>query len=247
MNSIAKTDDSTGRLAGAFLKWTDAAGWVDRDGLPPPKPLIGVGTTTFAGNWSKNDAGGAVFTRAPLEELDQRNAVVAPEQWEKDLAGKPRPPWRQFYAVGFIHEATGQRFRYEAETTGARIAIEELEDAWQGRKLLAGANVLPIVELIDVAWKTSFGTRKRPKLHIVGYFTPLGAASIGAAPPTPQITGPATAAAPTPEPAPKPEPAEQPKPAQQARPKPAVKLAAASPDANDRRSLGEIMDDELPY
>jgi hypothetical protein len=37
-----------------FLKWTDNDGWIDRDGLPPPKPLLVVAIDEALQKWKNN-------------------------------------------------------------------------------------------------------------------------------------------------------------------------------------------------
>src|SRR5215471_12190446 len=81
MNALAPTnsppDDgfnrqsTSGRTSGTYLKWTDALGWLDGDGLKPPSPLLAWKMMEFAGRWKDRQ-----LLKEPLSKLEELNAGV---------------------------------------------------------------------------------------------------------------------------------------------------------------------------
>ena len=43
---------------GSYLKWNDKQGWIDRDGIAAPSPLLVVGVNEILRRWKENAAGG---------------------------------------------------------------------------------------------------------------------------------------------------------------------------------------------
>jgi hypothetical protein len=129
------------------LKWTDAQGWLDRDGEPPPSPLLAWKIDELLRRWKDNQHDD-IFEK-PLPDPELLNAAIPQNEWEESIDGKPRPPWQRHYAVYFVDPGTGRAFRYEAATVGARIAWETLREAVINMRLLRGDRCLPLVRLAD--------------------------------------------------------------------------------------------------
>ena len=109
--------------------------------------------------------------------------------------------------------------------------------------------MLPLVNLSEKPWNTSWGLRERPYLEIIGWKSPGGDASlVPPTPATPQLTGPA--AAPVETPPMTPSPTNNSAQPSQAKPKPPVNLGsetlAAMGDVKPA-TTDEILKDELPW
>jgi hypothetical protein len=138
----------------------------------------------------------------------------------------------------FVNLATGELYTYAAATIGAHIAFDALKEATVCMRALRGARVMPVVNLSERPMKTNFGMRRRPHFEIIGFDTPAGGANaVPPMPPTPQLTGPATAHTPTPATSPTPQPT------QARQPKPPVNLAMG----DVKPVLSNEFDDEIPW
>ena len=238
-------------LKGSYLKWTDAAHWVDRDGLTPPSPLLVIAINEVLQKWKDNKV--EVIRDKPLPNPEQLNSAIPESLWER-FNGKPRKPWAHVVVVYLVDLATGQFYTYASPTTGAHIAYDALKEAVVVMRALRGSRVMPIVNLSERPMKTSFGMRRRPHFEIIGWKTPGDDTKTGLIKPmTPQLSGPAaapenppppvsTVATPTPTPA---SGAAQPRQA-----KPPVNLGTETlAEMGDVKPLaaGEILNDEIPW
>ena len=70
---------------GAYLKWTDLGGCIDRDGLTPP-PMLVLAVDTALQKWKDNKP--EVIRDKPLPDPEQLNAAIPKNEWEK---GHRRP------------------------------------------------------------------------------------------------------------------------------------------------------------
>ena len=184
---------NSGRLLkGSFLKWTDTAHWVDRDGISPPSPLLVVAIDEALQKWKNNKAD--VIREKPLPDPEQLNATIPQSEWERGLDGKPRKPWAHIVIVYLVDLNTGGFFTYASATVGGHIAYDALKEAVITMRALRGSRVMPIVNLDERPMKTDFGMRRRPHFEIIGWKTPGGdTKAVPAKPPAPQLTGPAAA------------------------------------------------------
>jgi hypothetical protein len=247
-NEIARNPDDDGfygSVAAAlsksmnYVNWTDANGWTDRDGLPMPSPQLVFSVDEVLRRWKANVPD--YIRDKPLPDVETLNGTIPRSEWEKGLDGNPRAPWEHCVIAGFVDPATGKASQYTAPTRGAHIAVDELREQVITMRALRGIAVIPVVNLEDRPFKTNWGMRKRPYLHIIGWKSPGGDGpqSVPAKSPTPQLPGPATAEKPSPasaDSAPK--------------PKPAVNLGDNTLDAMKDvtpPSTGEIMDDSIPW
>jgi hypothetical protein len=225
-----------------YARWTDSAGWFDRDGQPLPTAMLVPAVNEGLQKW-KNNIPDFIWTK-PLPDPQQLNSAIPQSEWEKGLNSNDlRPPWERIIAVILVDPATGAVYRYTSSTVGARIAFDALRESVITTRMLRGTKVIPLVHLDERPFKTNFGMRKRPHFQVVGWKSPGDDG--GKAPP--QLSGPAVA----PQEAP-PAPAATSTPAQpyQAKPKPPVNLAnetlTAMGDVKPAPT-SEILDDSVPW
>jgi len=198
-------------MRGLILNWNDTADWHDRDGckVTDTGSMLVMGMFEALQRWQEHRP--YYIAQHPLPDPDQLNAKIPQSEWEKDLNGQPTPPWKRAFGAYVVNEKTGTLYTYCNTTAGARMAIEQLSEAVTVMRLLRGEDVLAVVDLQRRPFKTDFGMRSRPHLHVLYYRTPkrgLGAApSLMPQTPTPQISGPSAAPAPAPStPSPSPTP-----------------------------------------
>jgi hypothetical protein len=164
-------DDRDRIIQGTALKFKDAA-WHDKDGLAPPdEPLLAVKVLALVQRW-KGEKVVEKIVKQPsgtLPKLADLNARIPVKQWEKNLDGKPRPPWEHCVVLYLLCDATAEKFTYASATIGAHIAIEELKDRVTWMRKLRGGTVCPLVKLSAKPFKTKFGMRTRPHFAITGW------------------------------------------------------------------------------
>ena len=97
-------------------------------------------------------------------------------------------------------------YTYVSSTVGGRIAIDQLDEAVETKRLLAGAQVMPRVRLTERPMKTKYGLKSRPHFEIVAWWRPGDGGALPPAPAPLQLPdaapGPATESATPAEPAP---------------------------------------------
>ena len=236
-----------------YARWTVTAGWFDRDGMPLPAAVLIPAITEGLQKW-KNNIPEFVWTK-PLPNPQQLNDAIPKTEWEKGLKNNElRPPWEKIIAVIFVDPSTGAVYRFTSSTAGARIAFDALHEAVVTMRMLRNSKVIPLVNLEARPFKTTYGMTKRPHFQVVGWKSPGGDDKAIPTQPTPQISGPTTAAAaqtpPTAAPAAAPTSAPETVAPYQAKPKPPANLASetlnAMADAKPA-TMGEIMDDSVPW
>jgi hypothetical protein len=237
-----------------FLRWNAENGWLDRDGVAAPSPLLAMKVDEILRRWTDNIP--EDITKKPLPDPEELNAAIPVSEWEIGLDGKPRPPWAHYVVVYLVNPSTATKYVYAAATAGGHIAVEQLKENVITMRMLRGARVMPLVELSSKPMKTKYKKTgdRRPDFQILSWHLPGGDGGVLAAPTTPQLTGP-TAAPVTPEPQPpqpsKPsEPKEDPTssgplPQTKAKPKRPVTLD----DMLDVKpaTSSEILDDDIPW
>ena len=70
---------------GTIARWSANGGWVDRDGLPLPTPMLVIGYTTVLRRWK--DKRPEYITEQPLPNPDELNAAIPVAEWEIGLDG----------------------------------------------------------------------------------------------------------------------------------------------------------------
>jgi hypothetical protein len=253
--SVSSRSQRVGR--GSYLKWNDKQGWIDRDGVAAPSPLLAVGVDEFLRRFKNNVA--EYIVEKPLPDPNELNAAIPIQEWEAGVDGKPRPPWAHTVAVFTVNLLTGETYTYAAATVGAHIAHDALKEAVITMRALRGTRCMPVVNLADRPMKMKFGQGKRPHFAIIGWRTPgEDANAIPARPTAPQLPGPAaaetlpastmTAAASsiTSGPAQQAQPQEP----RQAKPKPPIDVTGETlATMSDVKPIttGEIFDDDIPW
>jgi hypothetical protein len=127
----------------------------------------------------------------PLPDIDELNAKIPQQDWEKGLDNKARPPWVRQHILYLLNAETGAELTFISGTTGAAIAVESLKNKTGNMRMLRGTRVVPIVSLGSKLMQTQFGSRLRPEFVVeewreLGSPSPAIAAELGKkiAPPT---------------------------------------------------------------
>ena len=187
---------TSGRLIkGTILRWNETNGWLDRDGLRPPEPLLVLACSEALQRW-QNKRPIETITSKPLPDLQDLNAAVPQQEWEPGLDGRPKPPWVHQVLVYLIDPASAGFYTYLNSMVGARIAWDQLREKVITMRALRGVRVVPLVKLTHRPMKTAFGMKHRPEFEIVGWRNLGGEPPLGGQPPTP-IAGPAAPKTPT--------------------------------------------------
>jgi hypothetical protein len=238
-------------LLGSPAMWNAEAKWIDRDGLPiPPTPKLVLGMRTVLRRW--DDKKPIDITEHPLPEVDALNAAI-PKPWPHGLNGQEEPPWALHYVVYFCDPQTGLLYTFINKTYGAKLCYERLEEQIAVMRALRGANVVAVVQLDQLPMKTAnFGMKSRPHFKVIDFKAPSSGAGEGNGQlmpqsPTPQLSGPAGAAASAPNPAPSATPA----PASPPSPSSSTSETRAASTLDQMKSakpvtVAEIINDELP-
>jgi hypothetical protein len=184
MNDMMKREKPR-LIQGVIAKCVDGR-WADSDGLPLPTELLVVGITRALQCWKVGYPVDTIIEQPgePLPDVDELNAKIPENEWGLGLNAKPRPPWQLNYVVYLLSPETADTYTFLNSTTGARIAVERLEDKFHWMRRMRGAGVVPIVRLDSRPMKTDFGPKMRPEFTIVEW------RDIGAAPGIEQNTTP---------------------------------------------------------
>jgi hypothetical protein len=178
-DGFGNNDRSDRLIQGEIAKCVDGR-WSLKDGteLPPGTQRFVMGTGVALQLWN-NQLPVETITKRPLPDINELNAAIPQENWEvSPLDGKPRPPWVKQFIVYLIDPADASILTFISSTTGARIAVERLQDKVQMMRALRGSKVMPIVELTTKAMKTRFGQKMRPDFKIVSWREPGSNAQI---------------------------------------------------------------------
>jgi hypothetical protein len=181
------TDDKL--IKGQILRWNETNGWIDRDGLRPPEPLLVLATTEALQRFQNKKPLPPIMTK-PLPDVDELNAKIPVVEWETGLDGRPTPPWKRQVVIYLIDPVSAGLYTYLNSTIGARIAWDQLRERVTTMRLLRGVKVVPLVRLNHRPMKTSFGMKHRPDFTIVDWRKLGGSEPAIEAPKQPQLTGP---------------------------------------------------------
>ena len=144
-------------------RWAEITGWVDRDGLPIPSPVMIVGYITILRRWKDNKP--EDITEHPLPDPEELNATIPQSEWDIGLDGKPRKPWARTYVIYMVNLKNGALFTYANSTFGAMQCYTNLEEQVAVMRMLRGEHVYPIANLDRRPMKTAFGMKTRPHLE----------------------------------------------------------------------------------
>jgi hypothetical protein len=239
-----------------FLRWDADEGWIDRDGVAAPSPMLVVKVDEILRKWTDNSH--EDITAKPLPAPDELNAKIPINEWKEGVDGKPRPPWAHHVVIDLVNPATATKYVYAAATVGAHIAYEQLKENVITMRMLRGARVMPLVKLSSRPMRTKYRMSERPHFEIIGWHTPGGDAGALAPPTPPQLPSPsASEAPPAADEAPQTVPSEpksdpissgpQPKPQHQAKPKPPVNATFDALSEVKPATSAEILDDDIPW
>jgi hypothetical protein len=228
-----------------FLRWSADGGWLDRDGVAAPSPLLAVKVDEILRMWK--DDRPTDITIKPLPDPAELNAEIPTHEWEEGIDGKPRPPWAHHVVVYLVNPETATKYVYTASTVGAHIAVEQLKENVITMRMLRGTRVMPLVELGAKPMKTKFKMGERPDFRIVSWHLPGGDGGMLAAPTAPQLAGPVAAEATVTQPSkPKVDPISS-GPQPQAKSKPPVNATLDSLGDAKPASSEEVLDDSIPW
>ena len=222
-----------------FLRWKAGYGWVDRDGVTAPSPLLAVKVDEILRMWK--DDRPTDITEKPLPDPDTLNAQIPVSEWEEGLDGRPRPPWAHYVVVYLVDPETATKYVYAAATVGGHIAVEQLKENVITMRMLRGARVMPLVELSSKPMKTKFKMSERPDFRIVTWLRPGDDGGMLAGPSAPQLAGPAAVEVPTATEA-KADPISS-----GPQPKPAINTTLDEMGGAKPVTSREILDDDIPF
>jgi len=234
---------------GTPARWAETTGWVDRDGLPMPSPVMVVGYVTILRRWKDNRP--EDITEHPLPDPEELNATIPQAEWDVGMDGKPRKPWALTYVIYMVNLKNGALFTYANSTFGAMLCYTQLEEQVAVMRMLRGEHVYPIANLDRRPMKTAFGMKTRPHLEIIDWRAPKGGdGSLVQSPSTPQLPPAATAATPavTPTAAPSAAPAALPSTAPASTTPPASSASTVLDNTKPVKpvTVAELIADELP-
>jgi hypothetical protein len=91
--------------------------------------------------------------------------------WAPGPGGKPADPWQDSREVVLMREVDLSEFTFCTSTGGGRAAVDALRRSMQNANLLRPGQ-MPVFELQWRPMHTSFGTKSKPDLKIVGWWRP---------------------------------------------------------------------------
>jgi hypothetical protein len=222
-------------IQGEILKCVDGR-WTTRDGqaLPLGTQLFVRGMTRALQCWKDGELLDSMIEtpETPLPDLGELNKQIPMTEWEEGLDGKPRPPWALYYVVYLMSPEDGADYTSVNNTSGQRIAWEQLQSRICNVRMLRGANVVALVELDSKPMTTKFGTKQRPSFKITDWRVFEGGEQAALPPPT-NNSGSADAAEKPAEAKPEPAPAKKNAPKKKAVPGKPVKPVSLKEELND--------------
>jgi len=201
--SDASSSEQT--MRSSYLRWTEQLHWIDRDGMPPPSPLLVHGVDESVRRWRTIDGikqPQDIWTK-PLPDPEELNRTTPQSEWERQLDGSVGAGWKHEVFVYLVNLATGERYTYSNSTSGAHMAWDLLREAVITMRALRSSKCFPVVNLTERPMRSKYrpnGMGMRPHFEIIDWKIP-GEPNVVTGP-TPQLTGPASAAATSPIPNP---------------------------------------------
>jgi hypothetical protein len=100
------------------------------------------------------------------KELDDNDQTT----WEKGLDGNPKDPWKFQHLLPFEHLESGDVVIFVTDSTGGKIATEEIVREYARRLKRKGSRALPIVKLASKDMPTkAYGNVPRPHFEVDGW------------------------------------------------------------------------------
>jgi hypothetical protein len=232
-DGFSDSPSSNQTMRSSYLRWTEQLHWIDRDGLPPPSPMLVHGVGESVRRWRTVDGVKQPedITTKPLPDPEELNRTTPQSEWERQLDGSMGAGWKHEVFFYLVNLGTGERYTFSNSTSGAHIAWDLLHEAVITMRALRGTRCFPLVNLTERPMKSKYrpgGMGMRPHFEIVDWKVPGGDPAAISPKPTPQIAAPTPTPTPTPAPTPTPTstatPATTP-PAQPRQPKQPVNLS----------------------
>jgi hypothetical protein len=179
-------------IRGTLVRWTEAKGWLDRDGLPVPEVMLVIGQFVALRRWQNKKP--SYKTEHPLPDPELLNSTIPIAEWEIGLDGKPAKPWAYLYGFYLLDcSAAGTLYTFAHDSAGTKVCFLNLEEQIVITRMMRGANVYPRVHLEKRPFKTNYGWTTRPHLQILDWRALGGGAPVVSS--TPPLLGPTTEAA----------------------------------------------------
>jgi hypothetical protein len=229
---------------GARIKFSRESEWeINGEVIDPATRLLLTDVKRICTRWGsdKKPAEPPIVLEPgePWPPIKQWNDALPRSEWIAGFNG-PEGPWRKAQIVHFLDPRTMRRFHWADNSTGGRIAIDDIVGSTKEmRKFRPGS--VPVVGLATTFMPTQFGGRDRPHLEIHNWIAmPGGEPQPAALPaPTPSLNGNAAPAIDA-------EPAKSVPAAKPAKPITALDVAAPLTPVKPV-SIAEELDDEIPH
>jgi len=134
---------------------------------------------TCAG-WRRWEGGKIVeFVSAIANHYPQRHELGYTDEskWGPGPGGKPADVWQDARMAWLLREIDLAEYTFAIATGGGRAAVDDLRRSMQNANLLRPGQ-FPVVELAWRPMHTSYGTKSKPDLKIVGWWQPTETPSI---------------------------------------------------------------------
>src|SRR5262245_17164642 len=102
--------ESSSVARSSFLRWTEQLHWIDRDGMPPPSPMLVHGIGESVRRWKTIDGikKPEDITTKPLPDPEQLNRTTPQSEHERQLDGSVGAGWKHEVFVYLVNLATGE-------------------------------------------------------------------------------------------------------------------------------------------
>ena len=164
-------DDAGDRslIKGEIAKCVDGV-WSIKNGdvFPPKTQLLALSTATAVQHW-KDKLPIEVILKVPgqpFPNVDDLNAAIPEEKWEKGIDDQPRPPYVKVEVVYLLDPKTASLYTHINSTVGTSIAVRHLRDKVKMMRMLRGNKVVPVVGLSSKPMPTKRGQKIRPHFEI---------------------------------------------------------------------------------
>jgi hypothetical protein len=168
-NPLTTAPEPRKLLKGDLIRINDGVAKLRDGSVPPPELLV---TDLFTANrrWSEQKVIEVELeTEEGLRDIDELNAAIPQESWERGLDGKPRAPWERVFGLYMTDTREAGSYTFLNSTFGARLAFERLRERIGNMSRIRNQAVLPIVRITGKPMKTNFGTRTRPEFEVVSW------------------------------------------------------------------------------
>jgi hypothetical protein len=189
-------------IQGTRIKFTNEATWTNAQGveLDPQLRLIVVELKRVVNKWPVN-LGPPIETieldpGQPWPSIKKLNAACPQSEWRTDFNKNPKGPYEGQRLAYLLDPVTLDKYTYATNTIGGTRALTELADKIAWAQKYKGPGVRPLVQLSTIWMPTQYQGRMRPHFVVLpDWILPNGSSGELVHKPSPQISGPAGAAA----------------------------------------------------